>query len=214
MELKIVYRLKTEEISDTMRNIESSSNNLVQKVLAEETTFVGECRKLGSYDKEEFYQKRDELADALNHYRFGEIIEEKEKMVLDYKLFCTELNALKKRRNKIKGANYGGWGSGAGGVSLTVLGLISGMLPVSLIGLITICVGGGVGLCAVDRLEKLDDDPGKGFMTINKYLVLEKKSEEADEFMYDFKCLKENTDDILSLYREDPKTDKDTEYIN
>ncbi|MBL7100586.1 MAG: hypothetical protein ISS23_01385 [Nanoarchaeota archaeon] len=209
MKLKIAYDLKAEEITDTIKNIKTSSNNLVKKVLAEETTFQKECKKLESYDKEEFYQKRDELADALNHYKFGEIIEEKEKTAFDYESLHEELKVLRKKKNIIKGITWSSWSSGAGGAGLGLFGAATGLIPVALIGIMAMLVGAGVGIGADNKLEKLRDNP-KGFITIREYLVLEEKSVEADEFMQDFRFLKDN---ILPFY-EDLRTDKEPKYIN
>lgn len=79
MDLEAEYGLKLEQIRTTIKNIKSSPNELVKKVLAEETTFEEECRRLETCTKEEFYHRRDELIEALNHYDFNKTINEDEK---------------------------------------------------------------------------------------------------------------------------------------
>ena len=180
------YILHPIEIIQVIKNVRTSSNDLVGKVLAEETTFEKECKKLESYDKEEFYQKRDELVDALAHYKFGEIIEEK--TTLDYKLFRTELKALKKGKKQINRLVRGGLGSGTGGASIAIFGAVTGMLPITLGGLTIELIGLGMALRIAGKRIKLNNYQ-KEFTTINEYRTLEQKSKQADEFTYDISFL-------------------------
>lgn len=200
MTLKIGYDLNLKQIQSTINNIENSSNELVKKILAEETKYKTECKKLENYAKEEFYQKRDELVDALNQYNFGKIVSKEQKMMLDYKLFHKELNALKKKKMKWRTL----WGTlpGAGGLTYLVSTFdpLLAVFTATFIGIS--CLVASIG--AEIEISELNEQPPKEYITMEPYYALRKKSEDADKFMHDFQFLKE-----IPLYK-DSNEDSDS----
>lgn len=188
MPLEIGHNLDPEQIKRTISNIENSSNELVKKVLAEETTYKREHEKLKTYGEKEFYQRRNELIDALNHYTFNETISEKKKNILNYKLFHRELEDLKKEKRGLKAMAWGGVPSATGLTYLlfTIDPILAGVLGV-FIGI----AGIGASIAGAVDTNDLNKKAPEGFVVLRMYYDLRSKSKNADKFMKDFEILKD-----------------------
>lgn len=208
MTLKIGYRLSPEEIQTTIANIEHSSNDLVKKVLAEETTFRKECKKLEDYAKKEFYQKRDELVEALNHYNFFGIIGGDKKKMLDYEVFHLELKKLKKKKTKLK---ITAWSGLPGATGLTYLAFIVDPFLLGPMTAILGCMGGVIAsTVGAAKTYDLNSILPSGFIVLKTYYDLKAKSKDADKFMQDYQILKEK---YLPLYKVSNKDSDSTPKI-
>lgn len=187
MDSKTKYDLKPEQIQTTILNIKSSSNDLVKKVLAEETTFREECQKLETYAKEEFYQRRDELIEVLNQYDFEEIISEDKKNKLDYEILHKEFKKSK-RKNTLTGLS----GAPSGAAIAYLISLFDGGL--SLIGLtIVMSIYSGLGLATSNLIARtLRGSLPKKSVAMKVYYDLMGKSIKADRFMNDFRKLEDD----------------------
>lgn len=195
MALKIGNDLKPEQIQTTIDNIRNSSNNLVKKILAEETTYKEECENLKTYDKEEFYQKRDKLVDALNHYTFNDNISEDEKNKLNYELFHKELKKLKQKIKKRERIRVGGVLGGLPGLGAYITGFALGEPITVFIGL-AFMVLSPIALGLSGRADKLEKNPPKKFLAMKTYYKLINKSRASDTFMEDLHGLAKNFESL------------------
>lgn len=193
----IIERLEPEQIQTTITNIRNSPNELVKKVLAEETTYKRECENLKNYNEEEFYQRRDELVDALNHYTFNDINEDEKK--LDYELFHKERKKLKQKIKKWKRIGIGGLLGGLpGGVGAFITGCALCEPITLLIGCIAMILS-PIALKPLDKAEelekiaRLEKIPPKKFLAMKTYYILKDKSAEADRFMEDIQLFKKHS---------------------
>lgn len=196
MALEIGHELEPEQILSTIKNIENSSNELVKKVLAEETTYEKECKKLETYAEEEFYQRRDELVDALNRYEFKGLVHEEQKRLLEYKLLHKELKILEKKKIKKKAATFS-LVPGTGG--LTFLAYMFDPILAVGVGLASIYIGCILGYIVGDGISKINKrEPLNESIALRTYHKLLNKSKDADSFMKDLPFLKENYMPLLN----------------
>jgi len=203
MKINITHSLEPEQIESTIKNITDSSNDLVQKVLAEEITFKERCEKLETCGKEEFYEIRDELVDALNQYDFDETITEKKKGMLNYELFQKDIKELKKTKKFLKNLF---WSVPSGGLSMTVAaGILFGPLGAVATGMISFVISTCTTVYGAEELGSLKRQPPKNLLTMKAYYHIAYNSVRADNFMKDIKTLKSDYPDMYKILTKDVK---------
>ncbi|MBL7100512.1 MAG: hypothetical protein ISS23_00995 [Nanoarchaeota archaeon] len=193
-----------------IKDINISSNNLVKKVLAEETTYVKECKNLTRVKNEEdFYKKRDELVEALNLYGPDLNFKEEEKNKLEYKAFNKEIKELKiKKKLGYVGHYYTSLGFFALGQTFAALSICP---PLGMIFL-----AGQLGTCVLSLYNFKGGKFGsKGYLehhtALKTYVDVVEKSKKADDFMCDLSKLEKslqipyNDSDIDNLYKNNTK---------
>lgn len=197
--------LNPEDVNETVKNIRTTSNGLVKRVLAEETTYTEECKKLMKYDKKEFYQKRTELIDALNLYKFNPYIDGEEKTNLNYELIHSELKEL---RNKKRKWNFGTAGLFLGTAGFFTLMSISIITVSPLLAILGYFGGWGGLLTGVGSIAKRPDIGSflVHHVALVTYSNILGRSQNADNFMNSVSFLKDihpdyKDSDIDNLYR-------------
>ncbi|MBL7100380.1 MAG: hypothetical protein ISS23_00325 [Nanoarchaeota archaeon] len=195
MALKIAHNLPLNCIIQIIKNVKTSSNDLVKRVLAEETTYVKESKKLMSYNEEEFYSQRDKLVEALNLYDawgIGPQIDEEVRKSLNYKLFKSELKELKNKR-LIFDLGVGGFILGAAGLfTLTGIGIVID----SILLVYFSCCGGigslaGAGVLSGKRIDSSSKKFLPNHLALKNYASILEKSKKADDFTHDIPFLEE-----------------------
>ena len=196
-----------------IKNVRTSSNDLVKRVLAEETTYENESKKLMTYSEEEFYSQRDKLIDALNLYNnawIGPPTEEIDKETLNYELLHSELKELKKKKLMLNIVVPGLIIGGVGFFSLFLAGLVVESVILTL-SAYTGTLGSSIRATTtvIDRSTLRSKKFLPHHSALRSYACILKKSKRADDFTHDMPFLEEEypvkyeSSEIKKLYEND-----------
>ena len=177
-----------------IKNVRTSSNDLVKRVLAEETTYRKESKKLMTCGEKEFYLQRDKLVDALNlyeHWEIGPPITETDKENLDYKLLHSELKEFKKKKLRLNLTSTGLSLGTVGLVALYGIGMAAGSVIVALPAFLGWVGGLSGSLIAFMERGCLSETFLSSHLALRSYIDILKKSKKADEFTHDIPSLEE-----------------------
>jgi len=197
MKLKVAYKLEPKQVQKTVKNIENSLSDLIKKVMAEETTFQKECKKLETCSQEGFPQKRDEIINALNQYEFYENISEDSRKLLDYDLFHTELKELKGKKFKYDTGTVGGLAGLLGFGTVAAFTILTFPEFYFLSAMASGLSGMASLFLTLEKPDLKNRAPLKHHVSMRTYHKIIQKSKDADDFMVDMPLLKKT---YLPLY--------------
>ena len=208
------YYLSKDDSIQVIKNVRTSSSDLVERVLAEETTYENEAKKLISYNEEEFYSRRDKLIDALNlyeHWDIGPQIGEMDKDNLDYTQFHSELKELKKKKLNLTLKATGIVLGTAGLLTFAFAGMVTGLAITGLFGYLGgMGISGGATLIG-NRISLNSKNFLPDHSALRSYASILRKSQSADGFTRDIPFLegiypiKYEDSEISKLYENNAK---------